>query len=106
MTDSISRPLAFDRHNLAELHALQGDAILRILDEMLGELKRLADLKVEAIGERAAAKIAAINANRKPLSDPDFIRWDAQIQKLTAIIKARSDQAKIVQTKVNASVRI
>lgn len=103
---SLTRQLKFDEYSLAELHALDGAKILMVLDEMLGELKRLADLKVEAIGERAAAKIAAINASRKPLSDPVYIKWDAEIQKLTAIIKARSDQTKIVQTKVNASVRI
>lgn len=90
--------LTVDRYSPAELRALDAYAQLSALDELFGEMKRLADLKVEAIGLHAAARIHALNENRKPTECPKVIEGKCNVDKLATIITARRQQISILQT--------
>lgn len=90
--------LTVDRLSPAEIRALDAARQIGILDELFGEMKRLAELKVEAIDLRAVRRIAAINDGRKPQSCPKFIEAQSSLDQLATWISARRQQVSILQT--------
>ena len=94
--------LEVDRLTPAEIRALDAARQIGILDELFGEMKKLAELKVEAIDLHAKRRIDAVREGRKPQSCPMVIAAKSSLDQVTTWISARRQQTMILQTLLRA----
>ena len=93
--------MSVDRLTPAELRAMTVEQQLGVLDFIFGEIKRLSDLRCEAVDLHADARMRCID---DPSSDNKRNVIDAKrsIEKSSVMLACRKSQASILQTALRA----
>lgn len=96
-TFEIDLRLDCDKYSASDLRALALGEQVAMLNEILAETKRLGDLAVEAVDLVAKAQIATVRGKTSDTVKA-LIEARATKEKLAIIMRARKQQASILQT--------
>lgn len=98
--------LDIDTYSTEELDVLDSHQYIHLLNELCGEIKRIGDAKKKAKLDEKSAKVALLFDPKDPNLKAKSIEAKATLDILGYELSARQEQAKIIQTQYNNSVRL
>jgi hypothetical protein len=98
--------LEIDSLTVADLDALESQRLLHLLNELYGEIKRIADAKKRAKTDEKTARVALLFSPADPKLKAQQIEAKALLDILGYELSARKEQTKILQTQLNTQSRL